>query len=88
MKVMEQLNEARENPFCLDLGSLVRVLTDSLAFIGAANVDMVSLRRSCVKKDLPANMLLLCSGYYCAPILLFGKSLSTDINPNGVNGHL
>ena len=52
MKVMEQLNDAKEDPSCLDLGSFVRVLTDSLAFIGAANVDMVSLRRSCVKKRL------------------------------------
>ena len=80
MKVMEQLNDAREDPSCLDLGNLVWVLTDSLAFLGAANVDMVSLRRSCVKKDLPANMQLLCSDSVDSPgDLLFAKSLSIDI---------
>ena len=80
MKVTEQLNDAREDPSCLDLGNLVRVLTDSLVFIGAANVDMVSLRRFCVKKDLPANMQLLCSeSVDFSGDLLFGKSLSTDI---------
>ena len=71
MKVMEQLNDAREDP-CTS--------SDSLAFIGAANVDMVFLRRSCVKKDLPANMQLLCSDSVdISGDLLFGKSLSTDI---------
>lgn len=80
MKVMEQLNEARDDPASLNLCELVKTLTHSLSFIGAANVDMVTFRRSCIKKDLPNNMQLLCSDSVdFSGDFLFGNSLSSDI---------
>lgn len=80
LTVMQQLNEARENPAALDVKDLVRNLADGLAFLGSANVGMVRYRRASVKKDLPHNMQLLCSdSVEFSGTNLFGNSLSSDI---------
>lgn len=80
IEVMLKLNEAKDDLNSLDVKDLVRKLSDSLAFTGAANVSMVHYRRSSLKKELPPNMHLLCQdsvGF--SGSFLFGNELSSDI---------
>ena len=60
LKVMEKLHEAREDASKLNIEELVTMLSDSLLFLGSANVGMVKKRRDLLKKDLPSNMIGLC----------------------------
>ena len=80
LKVMEQLNAAKDNLNTLDVTELIRTLSDSLSFIGTANVGMVQKRRSLVKQELPPSMHLLCQdSVEFSGSNLFGNCLSSDI---------
>ena len=80
LKVMDKLNSAQDDLNSLDVRDLIRTLGDSLAFLGSANVGLVSKRRSLLKNDLPLNMQLLCrDSVGFSGSNLFGNSLSSDI---------
>ena len=80
LKVMQQLNDAKDDLNLLDVKDLLRTLSDSLALLGSANVGMVNKRRSLLKKELPPNMHMLCNdSREFSGSLLFGNSLSNDI---------
>ena len=59
---------------------IIQKLTDSVAFTGIANVNMVKIRKLNIKKDLPARMKGLCaeSGEFSGKSL-FGDNLTTRI---------
>ena len=79
-KVISKLHEARDNPESLDIDSLIMSLTDSLAFIGSANVDMVKKRKELIKSDLPKNMQGLCGEIAdFSSTCLFGDELGAKI---------
>lgn len=80
LNVMQKLYEARDDVGKLDVKDLIRSLSDSLAFVGSANVGMVKRRRQLLKKELPPNMHILCQdAVEFSGANLFGDSLSTDI---------
>ena len=78
------LLEARGNPDkTLDIDSLITTLTDSLAFSGAANIDMISKRKAMVKKELPVAMKGLANQEDFSSINLFGDDLNANIKEVG-----
>ena len=80
LKVMSQLNEAKDDLNMLDAAELIRTLRDGLSFLGSANFNMVQKRRSLIKDELPSNMHLLCQdSANFSGTNLFGDSLSSDI---------
>ena len=79
IEVMEELakNESAEN---MDVKNMIKKLADSVAFIGAANVNMVKTRRHLIKRDLPPRMKGLCrDGEEFSGKLLFGDNLNGKI---------
>jgi hypothetical protein len=80
VKVMQQLNAARDDLGKLNVNDLIRSLSDSLNFLGSANIGMVNKRRALIKNELPPNMQLLCNGSQdFSGSALFGNTLSSDI---------
>lgn len=49
VKVMQQLNAARDDLGKLNVNDLIRSLSDSLNFVGSANIGMVNKRRALIK---------------------------------------
>ena len=78
-EVISKLLAAREDPSILNLDQIVLSLTDSLAFLGAANVEMVNKRKDLIKADLPKSMQGLCKEGEFSSSLLFGDNLSAKI---------
>ena len=78
-EVISKLLAAREDPSTLNVDQMVLSLTDSLAFLGAANVEMVNKRKELIKADLPKNMQGLCKEGEFSSSLLFGENLSAKI---------
>ena len=81
-KVVEDLLKVREKikPEILDVSEMVKNITDSIAFIGIANVDLIKKRRELVKQDLPHKMHKLCgSSVEFTGSLLFGEKLAQDM---------
>ena len=60
-KVMEELYKNKDNPDQIDVNQLITTLSDSINFIGSANVQLVRARKNFLRKDLPKNMRGLCS---------------------------
>jgi hypothetical protein len=58
---MDNLNNSRNGGVQLDIPSLVESLADSVASIGAANVNLVRRRNEMIKKDLSVILQGLCS---------------------------
>ena len=80
IEVVQNLNEAKEDLYKLDIKNLLHKLSDSLAFIGSAYYFMVQYRRSCLKMDQPQSMHPLCLDmvdFSCEH--LFRNDLSADI---------
>ena len=93
LKVMQLLHDNFDDPSQLDIKELLRSLCDSLSFVGNANMDMVKIRRSFIKKELPSNMHGLClDSVSFSDTNLFGNSLSSDIKEvselNKISGRL
>lgn len=80
LKVMQLVNDSKDDLNSLDPKEIVRMLNDSVSFLGSANVGMVAKRRSLIKKELPSTMHLLCNdSVEFSGSNLFGNSLSNDI---------
>ena len=78
--VMQEMYDNLERPNNLDLKKLITTLSDSLNFIGSANVQLVAARKDCIRNDLPNNMQGLCKfDDEISPDLLFGEDLNTKI---------
>ena len=76
VKVMEELNEARENKnISLNLEEVIKTLSDSLVFLGSANVKMVKTRKEIIKEDISAKFRGICNSEipFTGP-LLFGDN--------------
>ena len=58
---------------------MIKKLTDAVAFIGAANVNMVKLRKQFIKRDLPLKMKGLCRDEEFSGKYLFGDNLNAKI---------
>ena len=80
IKVMLQLNAAKDDLNELEVKDLLRSLSNSLALLGSANVGMVNMLSSHSEKELPPNMHMLCNeSREFSGSLLSGNTLSTDI---------
>ena len=79
-QVMEDLFDKKDNLEQINIDSIINKLADSLIFLGTANVELTSVRKETVKRDLPLNMKGICafSEEYC-PDFLFGNDLNTKI---------
>ena len=81
VSVMEELNSKRDDLGNIDVNSLISKISDSINFIGSANVLCSKLRKEGIKKDLPKNMQSLCKeSEITCPELLFGDDLKSKIN--------
>lgn len=79
-KVMEILNKSVIENSPLHVPDMVRLLADSIAFIGTANMGMVKRRKEQIKKELPTNLQGLCSssGKFSGEHL-FGEAFMEDL---------
>ena len=79
-EVISKLFKERDDPSKLDPKALVASLTDSLAFLGCANVNMIRKRKELIKNDLPRDMQRLCDeSVEGSSDLLFGDDLNSQI---------
>ena len=76
---MDKMLQAREDPDVLDLEDLIKTLTDSLAFTGAANIDMVARRKNLIKNELPNEMKGLVNESNFSEEWLFGNDLNAKV---------
>lgn len=78
-KVIDTLHAEYDKGTELDLPSLIKNLSDSLAFLGSANVEMVKCRRENIKGDIPQKMKGICSAdaEFSASLLFGDKFLQT-----------
>lgn len=80
IQTMQQLFENRDSPENIKVDEIITTLSDSIDFIGSANLDICKLRRENVKKDINKNMQGLCRDtdeFY--PDQLFGSDLNSKI---------
>ena len=83
-QVIGTLLDVRGNPDKdLDIDALITTLTDSLAFTGAANVDMINKRKAMIKKELPADIKGLANQSDFSATNLFGDDLNANIKEVG-----
>ena len=74
--VMEKLYDSQENPQSLDIRELITTLADSLNFLGSANIQTHSIRKECIRKDLPPQMQAICNEEdEISHAILFGDDL-------------
>ena len=79
-QVIEELYKHRNEPDQIDVKSIITTLTDSVRFLGSANVQCNKIRKELIKKDLPRNMKGLCrESEDVSADLLFGTDLKTKI---------
>ena len=55
-QVLGKLVETKEDPGSFEPDIAIKQLTDSLAFLGAANTGLFDHRKQNIKADLPVNM--------------------------------
>ena len=80
LSVMQKVNEAKEDLSQLDPKEIIRILSDSLGFIGSANVALANRRRMQMKKELSQNMQGLCrEDSDFSGSNLFGENLNSKI---------
>ena len=83
LPLVEVLNDISQNDLNLekiDAKAMIKKLTDSIAFIGSANVNMIRTRKQLMKRDLPSKMQPLCSeGLGFSADFLFGENLSLQL---------
>ena len=79
IQVISKLYEAKDDPSSLEINDLIIMLTDSLAFVGSANHELIKKRKDCIKSDLPKNMQGLCRESGVSPAFLFGDDLNAKI---------
>lgn len=60
-KVIDQLHVMQSKPEELNVRELIKTLSDSLTFIGAANLEMVKTRREHIKEEVPPKLRSLCN---------------------------
>ena len=95
LNACEELLELKSNPKYKgdsELQSAIRHIMDSVALLGAANVELQQGRRECIKPDLHAKFKLLCSvSEQPDPNWLFGSDLGkrvkyiNETNKVGIN---
>ena len=79
-QVMTELYENIDEPEKIDVNKIILTLSDSLSFIGSANVEMVKIRKNQLRKDLPKNMYGLCNeSEEFSPNFLFGDDLKNKV---------
>ena len=61
VSVIEEMNRARSEGTQIDLTRMIATLSDSVAFLGSANVNMVQTRRDLIKDELGPNLKGVCS---------------------------
>ena len=75
-KVIDSLHAGHEQGNELDVPSLIKNLSDSLAFLGSANMEMVKCRREIIKDEIPQKMKGICDEETeFSGSLLFGDNL-------------
>lgn len=80
LQVLEKLNAARSEGNDVDVMYIIRTLSDSLGFIGAANLHMVKARRDTIKRNLPPKWQGLArEDAEFTGALLFGDNLSQNM---------
>lgn len=80
VKVIEKLFEARESPQDLDVNELITTLSDSIAFLGTANLKTIRNRREVIRRDIPDKLKGLCNpDVEFTGSLLFGENLMGKI---------
>ena len=79
-KVMESLFESKDKPEEINVIQLIETLSDSLNFIGSANVGLVKMRKENIKRELPLPMQGLCRDpEVFSAKFLFGDELNDKI---------
>ena len=79
-QVMENLFQNKDTPSEIDAVQLIKTLSDSLNFIGSANVELVKMRKNIIKKELPSAMQGLCKEPESfSANFLFGDELNSKI---------
>ena len=79
-QVMETLFHNKDTPGDIDAVELIETLSDSLNFIGCANVGLIKMRKENIKKELPQNMQGLCrEPEVFSAKFLFGDELNDKI---------
>ena len=61
VSVIEEMNRARSEGTEVDLTRMIATLSDSVAFLGSANFNMVQTRRDLIKDELGPNLKGVCS---------------------------
>ena len=61
VKVIEALNNARENGQEMNLPDLIGTFSDAVAFIGAANIKMVKTMKEIIKEAISPKLKAICS---------------------------
>ena len=56
VSVIEEINRARSEGTEVDLTRMIATLSDSVAFLGSANVNMVQTRSDLIKDELGPNL--------------------------------
>ena len=83
MKVLGLLLEAKDEPGNLDFHAAIKHLTDSLAFLGSSNTNLIEQRKLNIKFDLPQNVRPIVQQGVSSPNLLFGNDLSSQLKEVG-----
>ena len=79
-QVMETLFQNKDTPGEINAVKLIETLSDSLNFIGCANVGLIKMRKENIKKELPQNMQGLCRDpEVFSAKFLFGDELNDKI---------
>ena len=77
---MEKLYDSQGNPESLDIREIITTLADSLNFLGSVNIQTHSIRKECIRKDLPSQMQPMCNEEEeISPAFLFGDDLEDKI---------
>lgn len=77
------LNDMAQNDLNLEkmnANDIIKKITDSIAFIGSANTNMIKTRKQLMKRDLPTRMQGICNdGSDFSAEWLFGDNLSSKV---------
>lgn len=80
VRVIDEMNKVRADGNDIDLSSLISALSDSIALLGSANVNMVQARRELIKDELGPNLKGICSTETpFSAELLFGDKLNENV---------
>lgn len=78
-EVMNSLFSAVHDPQSVDFADLIKRLTNSLSFLGDANLQMVQLRRDFIKKELPEKVRPICNSDLPFSSMLFGEDFLSKL---------